>query len=996
MKPITALFLTLALFCTQAHAQALHVSSGQPRSTLVPNFLGGTESLLLNQLKTAQNWVYADNSGPAGPDDLDASGYPVYGANGFLHSGFYTVTFTFSQAMRPGHYVLIGTGQGQVRLSDQFSSYPTMSTIACTGTASGLACSNAACSSFQGSIAGTTLTVTSQPTGSGCRLRAGVPISGSGVIVNQWGVPTIITSAGSPCGANTCYSVNFAQSVPGESMTMGFRLEVAAGNSESTTATSSWRVDISRVVSGNTIGNMALLHVNDESLYWQGDQLVGPLFKTRVAQLNPAYLRDLDLSNQSYSNCTTWGTRKPIKYFSYAATEMRNASSGPGQFANSSGTGASGGTISYNAATDSYSITLGSGNWTDKQTIIVRWPATGTTASRIGLNGNKAIAPLTPYGSSLAAIGTAFVPTNGYVATLVYDATLGAPLIFGGPQAQGFNTEGLDCGVPPEVFIEISAELKTQPFIELLTLALDPMTDWVKSHAQYIRANAPNMVPVFELNEPWNCSGVYPASYASAKSRVYISQDSAWVSGSYCGKGGNFNDWVGKVMSTTDQDLYSVFGAGNYQLWSPLQTAGAPGASLFKDVLLSSGYVNQTRIPVQSGYRQTPAYQYVTRLSVNNYWSPGYFETPNEVALAYCYFYQASGCASQTSAMAAYVQSTLTTGSLGIGQWLRFLSQWNMFAQTCGATSRPSNCVVSQTTPLGFYEGGYNVNLASADVTQTVTSATNAERAVLAAGGCVSGMPVSISNATGGTWSTAKGNYNVQSATSSTCTINLNSTGLGALTSLTLTYTGSANYVSYLRQMSYLSPQVYNLTLYFFNQIVAKGGINPAQFNMSNTISARGGWAVFAPDIYGYFPVAQCTGCTVSGTALTLGGTVSGIFAAGQVLLGQYISGPGTGAANLTTITACALGTGNRPPCGANSGDTLALSQAPTRTIFSGETMTGNIVPPTDAAGNATDSPIAAWPAIRMWNGNIGGYLLGRDLDPSGNDNSPVGLGGAA
>ena len=398
----------LVLLCAQAHAQAPYVySGGQPRSTLVPNFLGGAESLFLNQLKTAQTWVYADNSGPTGPDDLDANGYPVYGANGFSHSGFYTLTFTFSQAMRPGHYVLIGTGQGQVRLADQFSSYLTTSTIACTGTRSGTACSNAACSSFQGSIAGTTLTVTSQPTGSGCRLGAGVPISGSGVIVDQSGVPTIITSAGSPCGANTCYSVNFSQSVPGESMTMGFRLEVAAGNSESTTATSSWRVDISRVIGGNAIGNMALLHINDEFLYWQGNQLVGPLFKTRVAQLNPAYLRDLDLSIQSYSNCTTWATRKPIRYFSFAATEMRNAAGGPGQFVNAKGTGASGGTISYNAATDTYSITLGSGNWTDKQTIIVRWPATGTNASKISLNGNTAIVLFSPFGSPISSSGTA-------------------------------------------------------------------------------------------------------------------------------------------------------------------------------------------------------------------------------------------------------------------------------------------------------------------------------------------------------------------------------------------------------------------------------------------------------------------------------------------------------------------------------------------------------------------------------------------------------------
>jgi len=63
----------------------------------------------------------------------------------------------------------------------------------------------------------------------------------------------------------------------------------------------------------------------------------------------------------------------------------------PGQYVNASGTGASGGTVSYNAGTDVYSITLGSGNLVDKQTITMLAPATGTTASKVSLNGNTAV-----------------------------------------------------------------------------------------------------------------------------------------------------------------------------------------------------------------------------------------------------------------------------------------------------------------------------------------------------------------------------------------------------------------------------------------------------------------------------------------------------------------------------------------------------------------------------------------------------------------------------
>jgi hypothetical protein len=57
--------------------------------------------------------------------------------------------------------------------------------------------------------------------------------------------------------------------------------------------------------------------------------------------------------------------------------------------------------------------------------------------------------------------------------------------------------------------------------------------------------------------------------------------------------------------------------------------------------------------------------------------------------------------------------------------------------------------------------------------------------------------------------------------------------------------------------------------------------------------------------------------------------------------------------------------------------------------------MSSNVTPPLDAKGNATNSPIQEWPAIRYWNGNLGGYLLKRDIDPI-NDNSPAFMSGMA
>src|SRR5205823_4695259 len=140
-------------------------------------------------------------------------------------------------------------------------------------------------------------------------------------------------------------------------------------------------------------------------------------------------------------------------YSSYATSEMRNAASGPGQYVNAGGTGASGGTVSYNAGTDVYSITLASGAPVDKQTIIMLAPATGTTSSKISLNGTTAVPILAGYGRPLSAAFGAFIPQNGGITTLVYDAVIGGFLSFGGAT---IGDMGLNCGVPPEVFIEIN------------------------------------------------------------------------------------------------------------------------------------------------------------------------------------------------------------------------------------------------------------------------------------------------------------------------------------------------------------------------------------------------------------------------------------------------------------------------------------------------------------------------------------------------------------
>jgi hypothetical protein len=59
---------------------------------------------------------------------------------------------------------------------------------------------------------------------------------------------------------------------------------------------------------------------------------------------------------------------------------------------------------------------------------------------------------------------------------------------------------------------------------------------------------------------------------------------------------------------------------------------------------------------------------------------------------------------------------------------------------------------------------------------------------------------VTLSNLSGGKWPSAEGSYTVQASGTDAnhCAINLNSTSLGTLSAATITYTGSAKYVSFL------------------------------------------------------------------------------------------------------------------------------------------------------------------------------------------------------
>lgn len=1048
-------------------------------SEVVPNFMYAGEFPLLNIAKTQFQSNFFMPSGTGGtipPNWLDSKGYPKPGVGSWAANGGASVFLLSPGASTLANvgadYVVSITGHGLINIGSS-----PITNVSCTGSLSGAGCDNTGCSNFTAKIdngSGGSGNILNVSAASSCTLGKGVPISGAGVSPNNFDVAVFITSNGTTCGSNTCYTLNTSLNVGSESMTVGMRYEFTVAN-QTNNALDNIQLTIVTSQSGSPVQNLSVVLKADETNYWAAYSpcgkgqacIVGSAFKNRVTQGGWSVLRDLNWLLGNNNICTTWASRRPVNYVGYLSSELRDGAAGtttyvagghtytipnPGQYIAASGTTpapASGGTISYNAGTDTYSIAVNTGNFVDKQTFTILAPANGTTSSKISMNGNTAVPLLNDFGTS----GVSFGMTAGTLYTFVYDQDIGGLLTVGYPSASSNGGSGIGCGMPPEVFIEIAAELNMTTWHVLPYLAMDPMTDWTAQFATYLKAtytstNLPNIAgPIFEVtNEPFNCR-TFEANYLSAKSLAHVNADTpnhAWFSAvQWCGPGGNNPAEIGKMASTAGQDLIAVYGSA-VEISNPPNSSDT-NTSDWNENLRSTAYIGQS-LPVQTGYSQVAAYTVNTRISVNNYWGIGAQGSGVEAKSAYCYFYYSlsTGCqsifASQQAAMDVYMNSATDPAYVNnIASLTTALQLYKPWAQNCSLGSRPGACKINASAPLMAYEGGFEDPAADFDTTQVMTGATNASAAILtvAANGCVAGQTIGLSNLSGGTWSGATGTYTVQaSGTDAThCAINLNSTSLGTLgaatftgsssgagnltltvTSVTgtiavgmalvpingigagttiasqvsgtpggagvyttniatfvsgasisggatITYTGSTNYVNYLRQSTYVQPALYTLELASYNAVANNGGINPSQFNLSGGYNDQSAWFVdplnnwLTPGMQ----LASCTACTISGSNLTLGGTITGIFTPGLVVTGGFVTGN-------SLITSCTRnGSG---PCGSNATDVLGLSQS--STVASGEAMTAS-VPPTTIIGGPSDhllSPVTAFKSICDWNHN--------------------------
>lgn len=440
----------------------------------------------------------------------------------------------------------------------------------------------------------------------------------------------------------------------------------------STTATQ-FSVGIAAI--GNPrITNLQVFHADDEAALVAG-QVFGVKFKQRLQEANFGVIRFLNWQNGNTTNVTTWATRKPTTYAMYGGTDFR-----PGIYAG----------VTTNSGAD-YSATLPGFQLADKATVIVKFNASTNGPCTLNVSGTGKIQILSEYAEPLTSSSYPIGASWQSIATLIYDATLNGWIKHGADNARG--SCGIDNGCPPELMVQLCAEVGAHPHFVTPPLAIDPATDYMPSLAAYCRDNAPVwMVPRFEgPNELWNnASGFYQTHYANAKAKVY-------------GWGGDWNNWYGKVMSVLGQIVSAAY-AGNrarYQVLCGVQTGTgntASGAASSNARLASTKYVAQST-PAQAPYTKTPASSWVTHVCCAQYFAGSEYNTPQEASDAanYAAAVAAGDVNTQITIASAYA-STVNSGSglytlTSISVWYKV---WKAWAQSFGITK------------MCGYEGGYS------------------------------------------------------------------------------------------------------------------------------------------------------------------------------------------------------------------------------------------------------------------------------------------------
>jgi hypothetical protein len=419
------------------------------------------------------------------------------------------------------------------------------------------------------------------------------------------------------------------------------------------------------------ITNLQVFHANDEASLNAG-QVFGAMFKQRLAQANFGVIRFLNWQYGNTTNVTTWATRKPLTYVTYAGSEFR-----PSLYA--------GLTTNVGSA---YSATLPGFELTDKATIIVKFNASCNGACTLNVNGTGNINILSEYSGPLVSFAYPIGGTWQSLATLVYDATLNGWIKQGADTAS--NSAGINNGCPPELMVRLCAEVGAHPYFVTPPLAIDPATDFIPSLAAYCRDNGASwMIPRFEgPNECWNfAAGFYSTSYASAKATAY-------------GWGTDYHNWYGKAVSVLGQAVSAVYGnnRARYQVLCGVQTGvgtTSAGCASHNARLASTNYLSQRP---QAGYTASAAKNWVTHICCAQYYTPTEYGTALETSNAAAFAAATGNPTLQASLAAAYAATANIAGAGGfaLSTLASCNSNWKAWAIGFGVYK------------MCGYEGGYS------------------------------------------------------------------------------------------------------------------------------------------------------------------------------------------------------------------------------------------------------------------------------------------------
>jgi hypothetical protein len=219
---------------------------------------------------------------------------------------------------------------------------------------------------------------------------------------------------------------------------------------------------------------------------------------------------------------------------------------------------------------------------------------------------------------------------------LTYDGVLNVWIKKGADSSIGRSL--FTSGWPPEIFLQFATAIGAHPWYSPPQFTVDGaagITNYNTSLYNYVHVNGPSwMIPRFEVlpNEFWN--GQFAATTSMTYHSVVYAGNAGWTQNI-----GIFQI-AGKIASVLGQAVNNEYGGAvdgtKYQTIVGVQTftfSQASGAANNAPRLTSTDYIAQST-PAQSPYTKSAAYNWATHVACAQYFTPGYYGTSFNTALA--------------------------------------------------------------------------------------------------------------------------------------------------------------------------------------------------------------------------------------------------------------------------------------------------------------------------------------------------------------------------